>query len=122
MKKLLIAAAMALCLGGCANFNPFASFQNVSTQSLASAEESYGGALAIAVAYRNACDQRLIPSSCRTIVKSIQIAENYAYGQLKVARDFVKNNPTVDATVIITTAQQAVAAFQAAVPATNGAK
>lgn len=121
MRKFL-PLLFALVLTGCVGFNPFASFTNpVSSQTLAKAEEGYGVALSAAVAYRNSCAQRLIPPSCRPIVKQIQLAENYAHGQLLVARNFVNANPTVDATVIIATAQQAVQAFQS-VASANGVR
>lgn len=120
MKKLIV-LALSLSLAGCA-FNPLASFSNpVSGDALAKAEADYGAALSIAVAYRNSCAQRLIPPACRPIVKQIQNAENYAHSQILVARNFVNNNPTVDATVLIMTAQQAVAAYQT-VASTNGVK
>ena len=101
MRKALIIAALTIGLGGCVNgqlVNPFASFTNpVSKDTLAKVESAYGAALSVAVGYRNACANKALPPSCRTIVVQIQNADKYAHAQILVARAFVKNNPTVDA-------------------------
>ena len=114
MKKLLV-VVLALGLGGCVNgqlINPFSSFTNpVSKDTLAKVEAGYGAALSVAVAYRNACASKSLPPSCRAIVVQIQNADKYAHAQIVVARNFVKNNPTVDASAVLTTAKQAVDAF-----------
>jgi len=115
MRKALIVAALAIGLGGCVNgqlVNPFASFTNpVSKDTLAKVESAYGAALSVAVGYRNACANKALPPSCRAIVVQIQNADKYAHAQILVARAFVKNNPTVDASAVLTTAKQAVDAF-----------
>ena len=125
--KRIIPILLALSLAGCANgkiVNPFASFTNPATKDhLAEIEAGYGAAASLALGFRNACANGNLPTSinCKPIVKQIQNADNYAYAQIMVARTFVKNNPTVDASVILSTAQNAVAAFQQA-EAANGVK
>lgn len=70
MKKLFIAPALAIALASCAT--P-ATIQNPLTQSrLDTINASWGATLAIAANYRDACAQRLIPPSCRTIVLKLQ--------------------------------------------------
>lgn len=65
---------LALGVTGCAGlpppFNSFANPLNVSTVSTVNA--SWGGALALAANYRDACANRLIPPSCRPIVVKMQ--------------------------------------------------
>lgn len=120
MKRIIFALLLTLPLAGC--WNPFGSIENpLNKTSLVAVEASYGSALSIASGYKDACARKTIPPSCRSVVKSLQNADNYAYGQIKVARDFIKANPTVDASVVISTAQQAVRAFQDAQTA-NGVK
>jgi len=120
--KRIVVLALALALAGCVNgqvINPFASFNNpLSKDSLAKLEAAYGAAASVALGYRNACAKGSIPAACKPIVKQIQLADRYAYNQIVVVRNFVKNNPTVDASSVIATAQQAVTAFQ---NAANGA-
>lgn len=115
MKKVFIVCALGLSLAGCSSLqwlNPFAAYTNpVSNDTLVKVEASYGAAVSVAVAYHDACAKREIPPSCRPIVKQIQNADAYAHAQIVVARNFVQNNPTVDASALITTAQAAVAAF-----------
>ena len=125
--KRIIPLLLVLSLGGCVNgqiFNPFASFTNPATKDrLAELEAGYGAAASLALGFRNACAAGNLPVSinCKPIVKQIQNADNYAYAQIVVARTFVKNNPTVDASVVLSTAQNAVAAFRQA-EAANGVK
>ena len=123
MKKLAV-LVLALSLAGCVNgkaINPFASFANPATKdALAKLEAAYGAAASIALAGRNACAKRELPPICRTYVVQAQKADLYAYNQIVVARTFVKNNPTVDASVILSTAQDAVSAYQSAAQQIKG--
>jgi ABC-type uncharacterized transport system substrate-binding protein len=115
MKKLLIAALLAVGLAGCATIqNP------VNTTRLATVESTYGVALSIAVAYRNLplCKTGTTPSlqnicAKRSVIVRLQSADRDAQIALASARSFVKNNPTLSATSVIGIAQNAVAAFQA---------
>lgn len=120
--KRLIVLVLALGLSGCATFNPFGSVANpVGTQSLAATESAYGVALSAALAYKSLplCKTGTTISlnnvcARRSVIVQLQNADRYAHAQILVARQFVKNNPTLDASAILTTAQNAVAAFKSA--------
>ena len=107
MRKLLV-ICFALALAGCASLsikNPF------TTTTLGDVEAAYGTALSIAVGYRDACAQRLIPPSCRTIVPQVQRYGVQAQNAIVYARSFVRNNPTLDPTTAVKIASDAVSAF-----------
>lgn len=94
-------------LAGCASIpNPF------NKPTLAGVENAYGAALSVAVGYRDACSARLIPPSCRPIVKEVQTYGAKAQASIVVARSFVKNNPTLDITSTLAAAQAAVDDFK----------
>lgn len=113
MLRRLLPIFFALALTACASIpNPF------TAPTLAAVESSYGAALAVAVNYRDACAQRLIPSSCRTVVPVVQVYGARAQSAVLVARNFVKNNPTLDATSILSTAQDAIEMFKSNTPKT----
>lgn len=113
MKKVLLALVLSFALTACASIpNPF------TAPTLAAVESSYGAALALAVNYRDACAQRLIPASCRTVVPVMQSYGARAQSAVLVARNFVKNNPTLDATSILSTAQDAIEMFKSNTPKT----
>lgn len=107
MKRLILSIVLTLALTACAAIkNP------VDTPKLATVEASYGAALSIAVGYRDACAKRLIPPDCRPIVKQIQAYGIRAQNAIVYARSFVRKNPTLDATVAIRVAQDAVTALK----------
>ena len=109
-----LALAFVTALAACASIpNPF------TKPTLAAVEASYGAALSVAVGYRDACAKRLIPPDCRTIVPKVQSYGAQAQSAVLVARRFVKNNPTIDATAVLTTAQDAVNALKANTPTTG---
>lgn len=109
MRKL-IGLALVLCLSACGSLG---SIQNPITQNrLATIESTYGVLLSVAVGYRNACAEKRLPRSCRPIVAQLQSAGRVAHNRVLELRAFVRDNPTLDATVLITSAQSAVAAFQ----------
>lgn len=72
MKKF--ALLLILSLAGCAGLPPpFNSFANPLTAStVTGVNASWGGALALAANYRDACANRMIPPSCRPIVVKLQ--------------------------------------------------
>lgn len=113
--KRLIPFILLLALAGCGSIpNPFKDFSNPLTRTtLVEVENAYGAALSVAVGYRNACADRLIPPSCRPIVKKIQSAGAKAQGAVVAARKFVKNYPMLDATQAIGAAKAAVDDFKA---------
>lgn len=103
MKKIVLSIVLALALTACASIkNPF------TPTTLAQVETAYGAALSVAVGYRDACAQRLIPPDCRPIVKQIQMYGQKAQVAVVYARNFVRNNPTLDASTAIRVAQDAV--------------
>jgi len=107
MKRFLVAISLALALTACASIsNP------IKPNNLAQVESAYGAALSIAVGYRDACANRLIPPSCRPIVKQVQAYGAKAQAAVIYARSFVRNNPTLDASNAIAIAQDAVAVLQ----------
>ena len=108
MKKILAVVALSLFITACASIpNP------VSKPTLASVESSYGAALSIAVGYRDACAKRQIPPSCRPIVFQLQAYGRKAQAAIVSARNFVKNNPTLDVTSALLAAKTAVDDFKA---------
>lgn len=114
MKKLVL--VLALILGGCGGFNPFGSIDNpLSPNRLAQVESAYGIALSAAVSYKRACAQRIIArATCTPIVRVLQSYDRRAQVAIRAARTFVRNNPRLDATSIITNASLAVQTFQQA--------
>lgn len=102
---------LALLLGGCST--DLLRFHNpVGATQLGSVESAYGLALSAAVAYRNACARRVIAATCRPIVVQLQRAGRLAQTNIVAARTFIRQNPTLDASSVITAAQGAVTAFR----------
>lgn len=122
MRKLLTIIALSLSLAGCAGANKsvfeggssiVAPIRNPIGQSeLDKIRAAYGSALAIAVGYRDACAQRLIPASCRTAVRKMQPYGEKAQRAFVVARNFVANNPTISAVSVLQAAWDAVKDLQ----------
>lgn len=109
-----VAFAVVFTLAACASIpNPF------NKPTLAAVEASYGAALSLAVGYRDACALRRIPPDCRLIVPRVQKYGAVAQAEMLVARRFVKDNPTIDATTVLITAQDAVTALKNATPKTT---
>lgn len=95
------------------------SVQNlVSNETLANVEATYGAVLAVAVNYRRACVARkaTIYPGCRAIVVQMQSVGKIAQSSVLTARAFVRDNPTIDAGVVISAAVSAVTQFQSVVP------
>lgn len=113
MKKVLLALVLSFALTACGTIsNPF------TAPTLAAVEESYGVALALSVSYHDDCAKRLIPPSCRTVVPVMQAYGARAQAAVLMARSFVKNNPTLDATSILTLATDAISKFKSNTPKT----
>lgn len=110
MKKYLAVLFITFSLAGCAGSLP--SINNpVTVPTMDAVEDAYGAAIAIGVTYRRSCIARLIHKSCWLTIERLKPYENKAYKALIIARDFVKENPTLDATTVLNTAQQAIKAF-----------
>lgn len=119
MKRLLILPVLLIALTGCSALGQvFGTFTNPATpQRLAEAENTYGILVRSAVAYRNGC-ARAPSTACRNVVRIIQKADNYTYGQILVARKLVAAGD-LNAATAISAAQDAIAAYKSA-QAANG--
>ena len=120
MKKIIPVIIAALFLSGCA---AFAQFRNpIGPNQLAQAESAYGLVLTAAVAYRQACNDKVIPrSKCAPIIIKLQSADKMVRPALIEARKFVKDNPTLDATDLIQIVRSGITIFQQIATA-NGVK
>jgi hypothetical protein len=105
--KTLLVTCFAVLLSACTTIN-----NPLTPGRLATIESTYGAALSVAVGYRNACARKAIPPSCRPIVVQLQNAGRVAQTRVLALRQFVQQNPTLDATNLISAAQSAVQAFQ----------
>lgn len=115
MMKILAALTLSLSLVGCATFN-----NPIGLNQVGGMESAYGLALSAAVAYRNLplCKTGTVASATnvcaqRSIVVKLQQANKTAFAAITAAHDFARDNPTLDASVIIGTAQRALAGLQA---------
>ena len=118
MKRIIpivLALGLALSVAGCANGqlpNIFASISNpVKPAALDAAEEAYDASLKVFIKFRDYCNRRLIPSACRTYVIQGQRIIPQAEGARAAAESFVANNPTLDATKVISVYSDLVTKF-----------
>ncbi len=111
MKKILPTIIIALFLSGCA---AFAQFRNpIGPTQLAQIESTYALVLNAAVAYRKTCAQRILPrEQCAPVVAKLQVADKTVQVTLKEVRRFIKANPTLDASSLISGLRGTVAIFQ----------
>lgn len=134
----IAALLLALFLAGCAadaksiltgGTSLTAPVQNpINTNELYYAESAYAIAVRTALSYRQlrmcrSSETASITNVCarRSVIVQLQAADLKARGALNAAKNFVKNNPTLDAFSAISAAKQAVADFQAALDS-NGVK
>lgn len=110
--KWLAGPLLALSLAGCAGTLP----NPVTADRVTTIKSGYGIALAAAVAYRDSCAQRLIPSSCRTIVPQIVAANRKVEVVLSRLDSVQKLGPSVDATDVINQLSDAVNDLKLLVP------
>ena len=109
MRKLLLPMLLALTVSGCALFKDIA---NPITQSrLDTINASWGAALAIAANYRDACAQRLIPASCRTVVPKLQNSAIVAQAAVNRANQ-ASLSPTTNAAQLLELASDAINDFK----------
>jgi hypothetical protein len=109
MRSLITAAilAVAVVVAGCSNVNnPF------SAPTLDKVETAYGAVLAVAMNYKRACANRVIPNSCRLIVPKLQEYDRKTHISIVAARNFVDNYPQLNPANAILAAQQAVTDFR----------
>lgn len=130
MKKIILAVTLALSLAGCASlpdgtkvFLPTASIANpVTPSALYDIQATYviaqSGADAYIQRYRDGhrCTKTKLESvsnlcSRRSIVVKLQNADRTAQIAIGRATAFIRDNPTIDASAVISAAQSAVTAF-----------
>lgn len=134
MRKIFGLLVTAFLITGCAGQSVFeggtsltAPFQNpVGREQLAQLEAAYGVVLTAAVTYRRlplckAGQTATFSNVCaqRAIILQLQSYDRRAQAALKIARNFVRNNPTLNAFTVISAAQQAISDFRNAA-ITNG--
>lgn len=132
-----ILCAVAIALGGCAALDPggksifaggtsiVAAITNpVAPVNIYQAKLVYADTLELANGYREYCYSKPYASlmidpvagpvckSRRQVILKMQAADDKAYAAIKSADNFVKNNPTLDATSAIKAAIAAVTDFQ----------
>lgn len=138
MRKMILAAAMALALAGCdlttsvlqGGGSLTATVQNpVGSVDIYRVKQGYAAAMELVLDYRRYCWARpyavlmadeFAKPICRhrrQVVRTAQSARVKAATSIKVADDFVRANPTLSAVSVLGAAWNAVSAFQASVPA-----
>jgi hypothetical protein len=120
--RILIALAVALVLPGCALFHSMSNPLNTTT--LYDLEAGYYTAQQIALAYKalplcKTGTQPSVSNICakRSVIVSIQVNARRAQAAITQLRDFVKNNPTLNAAALISATQLAISGFESAVNA-----
>lgn len=117
MRKLIIITALAIGLGGCPQGTGI--FQQVpnpvSKQTLYEAETVFDASLKTFNKLKSLCATRVLPPACRTYVIQGQGLIVKIYAADKAARDFVKNNPTLDATNVVQAVTGLVSTFNGTV-------
>lgn len=109
-----IILALSLTLGGCAQLKEALTPRDnpIKTANLYEAELVFDGAVKTFNALKGLCVRRVIPSTCRSYVILGQQGIQKAYAADKAARNFVRNNPTLDATNVIQAFTGLVSDFQ----------
>ena len=118
--RIAIVFAAALSLSGCALFQSMSN--PINTTTLYDLEAGYYTAQQIALAYKALplCQTGTQPSvsnicAKRSVIVVIQANARKAQAALAALRDFVKNNPTLNAASLISATQLAIAGFESAV-------
>lgn len=124
MKKLVAILAVGLLLTGCAGFQQFVGTveadaalvksriaQTFTPDNLDTIEDSYGAIMAVAVAYRNLCQSKVINKSCWITIAKIQPYQLKAQNAVVTLRKFIAANPNLDASSFIQIARASINAF-----------
>ena len=105
MKKFIAVVVVGLALAGCDPVtlkNPLPSYKNpVSATNLYQANLAYDGALKAFNKMKDLCERRVIPNTCRTYVIGGQRVIPQAEKARKIASDFIRQNPTIDAGALV---------------------
>lgn len=108
MRRFIFIAVIAATLGGCAQLQAVLSAGSIATASIVNpvtptmlydAENAATVAFAGLTAYKRSCVARAIPSSCRTVIRNIQVYTRKLPSLLTSLRAFVRNNDQVNAVV-----------------------
>lgn len=122
MKRFLAVALLGLSLGACA-VNPLASVTNpINTTRLYQAELVFSGSLKTFNELKRLCAERVLPPKCRTYVKQGQQIIVKAAAADQAARKFVDQNPTLDATNVVSAFTGIVSNFNATVTSLSATK
>lgn len=122
MRKIFIAAILAVSLGGCAELQKITGALTLATTGinnpvtpthLYEAENGMIVALAALNAYRRSCIQALIPPSCRDTIARIQVYTRKMKPMLVRLRVFVKTNDQVNAIGTYNLVMQLISDFKA---------
>lgn len=70
-------------------------------------------------AYKNLCDRRTIPASCRSVINSLQVYTRQIPPMLADLRTFVRTNDQVNAIKVYNLIMQVVAGYKSAAMANN---
>ena len=121
--KRIIPFIFALALAGCVNGQVITSVTNpANSTNLYQAEIVFDGALKTFNELKGLCANRVLPPACRSYVKTAQTYIVKAYGADMAARNFIKNNPTLDATNVIQAFTGIVQNFNATVTGLSAIK
>lgn len=107
---------LALALTACA------SVPNATPTQLYQAELVFDGAVKTFNELKGLCASKALPSSCRGYVVTGQGVIRQAYAADVAARQFIKNNPTLDATNVIQAFTGLVSTFQSNITALSATK
>lgn len=99
-----------------------ASVPNATPTQLYQAELVFDGAVKTFNELKGLCANKTLPSSCRGYVVTGQGVIRQAYAADVSARQFIKNNPTLDATNVIQAFTGLVSTFQSNVTALSATK
>ncbi len=109
MKKLLIAAMVALSLGGCATVDQLVNSVQVVTKSytnpvtkndLYQVESGVRIAFTALQAYKDSCAKGLADTNCKSNVAAVQVYTRQLPPLLVQLRGFVKNNDQINAITV----------------------
>jgi hypothetical protein len=108
MKKLALAFAVSLSLGGCADLQMLGTGISLATQSIANPitptreaqiEAAFDAAIEVFRGYKNACVQGTADKNCRANIQAIQAYTRQMPPILTQMRNFVDKNDQVNAIV-----------------------